>query len=681
MEEGPVLEAVAREKEQQEQTLPETAIPSYAAGLKDKASLVSALYRVIQEPQSELLEPVCHQLFEFYRSGDVSLQRFTLQFLPEFIWSYLSICTSRDLHSTGCREALLLGIYNLEIIDKDGQSKVLSFTVPSLSKPSVYHEFKSAPPDTTAVARAPHRAGCTSSFSPCIGHRCTSTGRYCTGPCIVQRHHSYTVLGRSSLGTAPSRGCTGPCSVHQYRLCTARGHNNLGTACAPARALFTSTAPARLLPSTIGSLTLTEGALAKHGLSRVVYSGPHPQREIFTAQNRISICGYPRQLLRKYKGVGNRMPVSSEFLVQLITSIYYALYNGEWDMASKALDDVLYRAQLELYPEALLVGNAVKSSLPGGALKSNKEGTRCIQVEITPTSSRISRNAVTSLSIRGHRWKRNAITFLLSSSPLDSSENSIDIPDSAALSVPEISVTGVLGERVGNGETQRSRGEGEAQGGQDSGADSRADSKGLAEVRRQKSCRRVMEDDAVDLTSPEELMEISEMDEGFCSRAASNASPPVITISSSSGKTPGKSQRKSGSSRAGKEREASVESCRDHLSRKQAQRAMSENLELLSLKRLTLTTSHSLPKPDSLSLARTATTVFSRSFEQVSNVFGANNPASTGNTTSTEANRYSACSLQEEKLAYVSERTELLGPSSRHKQRSPSIGIQLSTDL
>ncbi|XP_041102249.1 hyccin-like isoform X3 [Polyodon spathula] len=389
-------------------TLPETAIPSYAAGLKDKAALVSALYRVIQEPQSEFLEPVCHQLFEFYRSGEVSLQRFTLQFLPEFIWSYLSICTNRDLHSTGCREALLLGIYNLEIIDKDGQSKVLSFTVPSLSKPSVYHE-----------------------------------------------------------------------------------------------------------PSTIGSLALTEGALAKHGLSRVVYSGPHPQREIFTAQNRfevltflllcynsalsymasaslqslchlstgVSICGYPRQLLRKYKGVSSRMPVSSEFLVQLITSLYYALYNGEWDMASKALDDVLYRAQLELYPEALLVGNAVKSSLPGGALKSNKEGTRCIQVEVTPTSSRISRNAVTSLSIRGHRWKRN-----------DSSENSIDIPDSGALSVPEISVTGVLGERVGNGETQRSRGEGEAQGGQDSGADSRADSKGLAEVRRQKSCRRVMED-------------------------------------------------------------------------------------------------------------------------------------------------------------------------------------------
>lgn len=53
------------------------------------------------------------------------------------------------------------------------------------------------------------------------------------------------------------------------------------------------------------------------------------------------------------------------------------------------------------------VGNAIKTSLHGAALKSNKEGTRSIQVEITPTSSRISRNAVTSMSIRGHRWKRH----------------------------------------------------------------------------------------------------------------------------------------------------------------------------------------------------------------------------------------------------------------------------------
>uniref|UniRef100_A0A8B9P7U2 Family with sequence similarity 126 member A n=1 Tax=Apteryx owenii TaxID=8824 RepID=A0A8B9P7U2_APTOW len=437
-------------------TLPEASISSYATNLKDKSALVSSLYKVIQEPQSELLEPVCHQLFEFYRSGEEQLLRFTLQFLPELMWCYLAVSASRDLQSSGCIEALLLGVYNLEIVDKQGHSKVLSFTIPSLSKPSVYHE-----------------------------------------------------------------------------------------------------------PSSIGSMALTEGALSQHGLSRVVYSGPHPQREMLTAQNRfevltflllcynaalsympavslqslcqicsrICVCGYPRQQVRKYKGVNSRIPVSSEFMVQMLTGIYYAFYNGEWDLARKAMDDILYRAQLELYPEPLLVANAIKASLPQSAMKSSKEGTRCIQVEITPTSSRISRNAVTSMSIRGHRWKRHGNT---------------------------------------------------------------------------------------DLAIQEELIEVSETDEGFYSRATSSTSQSALSNSSntSSKSLLGKSQRRSGGSKAGgKEKEG--ETCREYLSRKQTQRAMSENLELVSLKRLTLTTSQSLPKPGSHSLARTTTTVFSKSFEQI----------------------------------------------------------------
>lgn len=66
---------------------------------------------VVCPPQ--LLEPVCHQLFEFYRSGEPQLQRFTLQFLPELLWSLLSVSAARDPHTSGCIEALLLGIYNL----------------------------------------------------------------------------------------------------------------------------------------------------------------------------------------------------------------------------------------------------------------------------------------------------------------------------------------------------------------------------------------------------------------------------------------------------------------------------------------------------------------------------------------------------------------------------------------
>lgn len=130
--------------------------------------------------------------------------------------------------------------------------------------------------------------------------------------------------------------------------------------------------------------------------------------------SRVCICGYPRQQMRRYKGISTRLTVTSEFLVQLITGIHYALWvsthaclqsqsntaqpqcstlslqfldilkstnvdlitkilicffciyiyvfmsmcrcNGEVELGSKALDDVLYRAQLELFPEALLVG-------------------------------------------------------------------------------------------------------------------------------------------------------------------------------------------------------------------------------------------------------------------------------------------------------------------------------------
>uniref|UniRef100_A0A8C9V1R5 Hyccin PI4KA lipid kinase complex subunit 2 n=1 Tax=Scleropages formosus TaxID=113540 RepID=A0A8C9V1R5_SCLFO len=311
-------------------TLPETQIPSYAGSLSLKKSLVPALYRVIQDPNSELLEPVCHQLFELYRSSEERLRRFTLQFLPELLWVYLRATASRDRQSNGCIEALLLGIYNLEIVDKEGNGKLLSFTIPSLSKPSIYHE-----------------------------------------------------------------------------------------------------------PSSLGSIALTEGALSHHDLIRVVYSGLHPQRETFTAQNRfevlaflmlcynsavvympsssyqsvcrissrLCVCGFPRQQQKLWREPCNRVVLDPEFMVQMLTAVYHAIYNGEWDLGREALDDILYRAQLELYTQPLLVANAMKNSLPATAPDGSR-GRKILQVEVTPTVSRISRTAVTAASIRRHRWKR-----------------------------------------------------------------------------------------------------------------------------------------------------------------------------------------------------------------------------------------------------------------------------------
>ncbi|KAG7327733.1 hypothetical protein KOW79_009339 [Hemibagrus wyckioides] len=310
-------------------TLPDDLIPGYTCCLRLKKGLVPALYAVIQEqPSSELLAPVCHQLFELYRSTEVGLRRFTLQFLPELIWVYLHHTASRERHRNGCVEALLLGIYNLEIVDSKGNSKLLSFTIPSLSKPSIYHE-----------------------------------------------------------------------------------------------------------PSSLGSMALTEGALSQHDLIRVVYSGLLPQRETFTSQNRfevlsflmlcynsavvympasshqsvcrmssrLCVCGYPRQQQKLWRESCSRVRLDPEFMVQMLTAVYHAVYNGQWELGGEALEDILYRAQLELYAKPLLIANAMRCSLP----PRPPEGTRnLLEVEATPTNKRVSQTAITAASIRRLRWKR-----------------------------------------------------------------------------------------------------------------------------------------------------------------------------------------------------------------------------------------------------------------------------------
>ncbi|KAJ8366297.1 hypothetical protein AAFF_G00362910 [Aldrovandia affinis] len=98
-------------------------------------------------------------------------------------------------------------------------------------------------------------------------------------------------------------------------------------------------------------------------------------------------------------------------------------------------------------------------------------------------------------------------------------------------------------------------------------------------------------------------------------------------------------------------------------------RALSENLELLSLKRLTLTSSQSVPRTGTLSLSRTASAVFSRSFEQVSNALAGHAPGPEAPPP--------RCSLQEDRPAPTPPR---LSPA-QHKRHSPSISIHLSTDL
>ncbi|KAK2497613.1 hypothetical protein MC885_010107 [Smutsia gigantea] len=517
--------------------LPDTQITNYAATLHRKKSLVPALYKVIQDSNNELLEPVCHQLFELYRSSEVRLKRFTLQFLPELMWVYLQLTVSRDRQSNGCIEALLLGIYNLEIADKDGNNKVLSFTIPSLSKPSIYHE-----------------------------------------------------------------------------------------------------------PSTIGSMALTEGALCQHDLIRVVYSDLHPQRETFTAQNRVCVSGFPRQHEKHWKELCGRIVLDPEFMVQLLTGVYYAMYNGQWDLGQE-------------------VANAMKNSLPFDAPDSSQEGQKVLKVEVTPTVPRISRTAITTASIRRHRWRR---------------EDGFDFSNEADSSIP--------GSPIQHGST-------------DLGI--KRVQEGEVLVRRtpehgspEPNSAAATTEGAEGVSGGEESVNLNDADEGFSSGASFSSQPLGTKPSSSSQRG---SLRKVATGRSAKDKETasaikSSESPRDSVVRRQYIQQPSDlsvdSIELTPMKKhLSLPAGQVVPKTNSLSLIRTASASSSKSFDyvngsQASTSIGVDTEGVT-NLAANSANRYSTISLQEDRLGQAREGKELLSPGAplTKQSRSPSFNMQLISQV
>ncbi|MBN3273044.1 F126B protein, partial [Polyodon spathula] len=527
------------------QALPESQVSSYAATVHQKKKLVPALYKVIQDSGNELLEPMCHQLFELYRSSEVKLKRFTLQFLPELVWVYLRVTASRDRQSNGCIEALLLGIYNLEIVDKDGNNKVLSFTIPSLSKPSIYHE-----------------------------------------------------------------------------------------------------------PSSLGSMALTEGALCQHDLIRVVYSDMHPQRETFTAQNsseskiyslvrcgsglkgcrrnefvsgcivpsQLCVCGFPRQRQKPWKELCGRVILDPEFMVQMLTAVYHAIFNGEWDLGREALEDIVYRAQLELYSQPLLVANAMKSSLPVNAPDGSR-GRKVLNVEVTPTVARVSRSAITTASIRRHRWKR---------------EDCFDFSNEADMNHPATPNRHASLKPAANQQRER---EGPAM---------------------QFSIPPVMPEEG--MSGGEDSINLNDPDEGFSS-GASNSSQP----SGSKPVTP--SQR-------GTSRRQPPQSPPQPPS---PPRVSLEAIELSPVKK------KHLSLPASHSLVRTASTTSSKSFDFMNGSRGEGaGPEAVSNLTTSKAHRFSTVSLQEERLgSRAGEGKDLLSPGAHltKQSRSPSFNMQIISQV
>ena len=88
------------------------------------------------------MESICDQLFQYYRYNDARLRQFVLFYLPSLIGLHLAKFNASvvERRTYQCIDVLLLCIYNLEVVDEDGNPVKQTFRFPVLSKPSVYHE-------------------------------------------------------------------------------------------------------------------------------------------------------------------------------------------------------------------------------------------------------------------------------------------------------------------------------------------------------------------------------------------------------------------------------------------------------------------------------------------------------------------------------------------------------------
>ncbi|CAH0604674.1 unnamed protein product [Chrysodeixis includens] len=277
----------------------------------------------------QILENVCTQLFSFYRSKEVELQRFTLQFVPTLIYNYLSSVAQGNKKTCRCIETLLIGLYNYEVVDESGKPKVVSFRLPSLAQSSIYHEPLS------------------------LG------SQFLTESALRRWEDCNTKL--VSWGPLP-----------QVEVINAQNRLRVMSAL-----LFIYNRQLSLLPK----LALRHFCIAS---SRIVTQG----------FNKKTSSSSGRQI--------SRIPVTSNFLLEMIEGCYFAMFNEFYTLAYQAVKDIDLRAKYELFPDVMLVSSAVINSLKNNPSGQPMDGPMGISVALSPATTTVtmSKSMITNASFR-----------------------------------------------------------------------------------------------------------------------------------------------------------------------------------------------------------------------------------------------------------------------------------------
>ncbi|XP_053994501.1 hyccin isoform X2 [Hylaeus volcanicus] len=339
---------------------------TFATTLLQDNEIVRALYVLLEERSkySQLVDTVCDQLYNFYRSRETELQRFTLQFLPTLVYIYLNSAAHGDIKNCRSVETLLIGLYNLEIVDKSGQQKAISFRLPSLAMLSIFHEV-------------------------------FITNKY--------KWNTHIISFVTFIASTPQPASLAPASLTENAVRRFEECNTKLVSWGPLQQVETLNAQNRLKVMTALLFIYNQqlGYISKFALeqlckvaTKLVTQGfmkpGHHQRSSYGSESSF----VPRLL--------PRIPVSSQFLLEFLHAVYFAMYNDCWYLGNQAVEDVHNRACYEAYPDVMLVTNAIRNSAssgPSGHLSS--DGPIGISVALSPSATAtVSKSMITNASFR-----------------------------------------------------------------------------------------------------------------------------------------------------------------------------------------------------------------------------------------------------------------------------------------
>ncbi|KAH8250719.1 hypothetical protein KR038_000614 [Drosophila bunnanda] len=305
--------------------------------------IAEAIFTIFNERQRNeaMVHDICQQLLAFYRSPELTLHKFPLQFIPVLIYTYLHSVAGGDKKAARGVETLLICIYNGEVSTDDGGQRVVAFRMPILAQTSVYHELKNLP--MTDLRR--------------WEENCNREVKW--GP--HQRIESIHAQNRMRILTA-------------LLFC----YNQQ----------VSQTQKSSLLHlCRVTSQLVNQGFTTKSGHGHRMSYGSDPATG----------TTFP-------KPSSPRIPLSAAFLIELVHAIYFAMFNGYGTIAIQTLDDIHNRATYEMYSELILVTSAVRNSLHANPSGQPNDGPMGLSVALTPATTTVttsvSKSMITNASFR-----------------------------------------------------------------------------------------------------------------------------------------------------------------------------------------------------------------------------------------------------------------------------------------